>query len=169
MDEETLRLSEARHLYLEWCRTRLKERTVRDYDNTLRAVINVVGDPPVQTLTCLDLERYFAHLRRDHLDSKQQRRAPVSAVGFNAYLSRIRPFCRWMQARGYTRMDLSLGIARMRAPRPLRLRLTASQVQSLFDSASSPRDRALYAVGFFAALRACEIRSLRLHDLDLLT
>lgn len=140
---------------------------MRHYRYTLDTLIHVIGDQYIEDLTYLELERYFAYVRRDHVDSTGRQQPPVSASGHNNYLGRIKPFCRWLQSRGYTQVDLTLGVPRMREPRVIRLRLSAEQVRQLLDRAACPRDRALIAVGYFTMLRASEIRTLRIQDVNL--
>ncbi|NYG07769.1 integrase [Phycicoccus badiiscoriae] len=126
-----------------------------------------MGDLYADELRPIHLDRWFAHLRGPHVDSKGRLREPIGAGGFNAYLARVRPFLTWMYLNDLIDRDYGKTLRRMRRPHRIRLQLDQQQVRALLEDAATPRDRALIAVGFFTAMRQSELRSIRLGDLNM--
>ena len=160
-------LSEALTRFLVHCEAQYAAPTVRAYRITNQALLAHIGDLYADELRPIHLDRWFAHLRSPHVDSKGRLREPVSAGGFNAYLARVRPFLTWMYLNDLTDRDYGKTLHRMRRPHRVRLQLNQAQVRALLDGATTPRDRALIAVGFFTAVRQSELRTIRLGDLNL--
>ena len=160
-------LSEALGRFLVHCRAQHSARTVRAYRTTNLALVAYVGDLYADELRPVHLDRWFAHLRAPHVDSRGRLRDPIGAGGFNAYLSRVRPFIAWMYLNDLVDRDYGKTLRRMRRPQRVRLQLDRAQVRAMLEDAATPRDRALIAVGFFTAMRKSELRTIRLGDLDL--
>ena len=166
---ERARLSEALDQFLVHCEAQHAIRTVRAYRTTNLAMLAHIGDLYADELRPIHVDRWFAHLRDPHVDSKSQLREPIGAGGFNAYLARVRPFLTWMYLNDLTDRDYGKTLHRMRSPHRVRLQLNKDQVRALLDDAATPRDRALIAVGFFTAMRQSELRTIRLGDLNMAT
>lgn len=164
---ERVRLSWALERYLVHCGAQHARRTVDAYRTTNVALLAHMGDLYADELRPIHLDRWFAHLRGPHVDSKGRLREPIGAGGFNAYLSRVRPFLAWMYLNDLIDRDYGKTLRRMRRPHRVRLQLDKAQVSALLEDAATPRDRALIAVGFFTAMRQSELRTIRLGDLNL--
>jgi integrase len=164
---ERVRLSEALERFVLHCEAQHARRTVYAYRITNVALLAHTGDLYADELRPVHLDRWFAHLRGPHVDSKGRHRGPIGAGGFNAYLSRVRPFLTWMYLNDLIDRDFGKTLHRMRRPHRVKLQLDAAQVRALLEDAATPRDRALIAVGFFTAMRRSELQAIRLRDVDL--
>ncbi|HEV7196063.1 MAG TPA: tyrosine-type recombinase/integrase [Pedococcus sp.] len=164
---ERVRLSEALERFVLHCEAQHARRTVYAYRITNVALLAHTGDLYADELRPVHLDRWFAHLRGPHVDSRGRRRGPIGAGGFNAYLSRVRPFLTWMYLNDLIDRDFGKTLHRMRRPHRVKLQLDAAQVRALLEDAATPRDRALIAVGFFTAMRRSELQAIRLRDVDL--
>jgi integrase len=151
------------------CEAQYASRTVEAYRSTILSFIAYTGDLYADELRSTHIERWFAHLRAPHVDSKGALRAPISAGGFNTYLGRMRPFVAWMFDNDLVERDYGKALHRVRRPQKVRLQLDRAQVRALLDDAATPRDRALIALAFFTGMRGSELRSIRLCDLDMET
>lgn len=161
------RLSKAIEVYLQRCSLRLSTNTVRSYRMTLERLLAHTGDLYCESLRPHHFEEFLSSLLVQHTDANGILRAPVQAKSFNGYLARVQPFARWLLSRGMTKTDLLADCQRHREPKKIRLRLEPEQVWDLLDAATSPRDRVLVALAVQTAMRASEIRTLRVGDLDM--
>ncbi len=161
-----IRLTAAREQYLQGS-PRLADRTISSYRFTIGAFIRYTGDVYVENLRPRHVEAFLAHLSGPHEDGHGKPRDGLSGVSMNGYISRLKPFFAWLGNRAMTKGHLMVEVKRFRAGRPLKLRLDSSQLWDLLDAAGEGRDRALIAVAIHTALRASEIQSLRVGDLDL--
>jgi len=136
------------------------------YRTTNLLLLAHMGDLYTDELRPIHIERWLGHLRSEHVDSRGRVRQPISAGGFNAYLSSVRPFITWMYFNDLVARDYGETLRRRRRPHRVRLQLDRAQMRALLDGAESPRDRALLAMGFFTAMRASELRPIRVGDLN---
>ena len=164
---QRVRLSKALEQFLLHCQAQHARRTVYAYRITNVALLAHTGDLYADELRPVHLDRWFAQLRGPHVDSRGRRRGPIGAGGFNAYLSRVRPFLTWMYLNDLIDRDFGKTLHRMRRPHRVKLQLDAAQVRALLEDAATPRDRALIALGFFTAMRKSELQAIRLRDVDL--
>jgi site-specific recombinase XerD len=133
--------------------------TVRGFTvATQRGYIRAVGDftaflgrSPDQA-SAEDLRRYQLHMRS----------AGASATSMNAAVSALRFFF------GVTlgRDDAQVGMTTVREPRKLPVILSPGEVRRLLDAAPGLKYRAALSVAYGAGLRASEVVSLKVSDID---
>ena len=99
-----------------------------------------------------DLRRYQLHLRS----------SGSSATSINAAVSALRFFFGVTLGRG----DAQAGMTTVREPRKLPVVLSPAEVARLLDAAPGPKYRAALSVAYGAGLRASEVVSLKLTDID---
>ena len=99
-----------------------------------------------------DLRRYQLHLRS----------SGSSATSINAAVSALRFFFGVTLGRG----DAQAGMTTVREPRKLPVVLSPAEVARLLDAALGPKYRAALSVAYGAGLRASEVVSLKLTDID---
>jgi len=93
-------------------------------------------------------------------------RPPVlSAASFNNYRQYLVQFFDHCRAEGWITADPMRYVRPARVRRKLRLQLTAAECRQMIDSAE-PRDRIALALGINTALRARDITTLRVGDVD---
>ncbi len=99
-----------------------------------------------------DLRRYQLHLRSNG----------ASATSMNAAVSALRFFFTVTLGRG----DAQAGMTTVREPRKLPVILSPEEVRQLLDAAPGLKYRAALSVAYGAGLRASEVVSLKLSDID---
>ncbi len=99
-----------------------------------------------------DLRRYQLHMRSNG----------ASATSMNAAVSALRFFFTVTLGRG----DAQVGMTTVREPRRLPVVLSPEEVARLLDAASGLKYRAALSVAYGAGLRASEVVSLKLADID---
>ncbi len=99
-----------------------------------------------------DLRRYQLHMRSNG----------ASATGMNAAVSALRFFFGVTLGRG----DAQAGMTTVREPRRLPVVLSPEEVRRLLDAAPGLKYRAALSVAYGAGLRASEVVSLKLADID---
>ena len=159
-EERTMKIEESIPLYLDYRRSEgYKSNTVRADLVALRRVQKI--------LPGMDLD----HITPQHIDAiyteMNERRLRPSTV--NLSTAAMRSFFRWAIDRGYrTRKDNPVQGRRYRpADRQPQTRVPMSMFPALLDAATSPRDRALIALGLYTMARKTEITGIRISDLDL--
>ena len=140
-------------------RRMIEDMTVRGFTvATQRGYIRAVGDftaflgrSPDQA-SAEDLRRYQLHMRS----------AGASATSMNAAVSALRFFF------GVTlgRDDAQVGMTTVREPRKLPVILSPGEVRRLLDAAPGLKYRAALSVAYGAGLRASEVVSLKVSDID---
>lgn len=125
--------------------------TQRGYIRAVRDFTAFLGRPPDQA-GAEDLRRYQLHMRSEG----------ASATTMNATVSALRFFF------GVTldREDSQAGMTTVREPRRLPVVLSPEEVARLLDAASSLKYRAALSVAYGAGLRASEVVSLKVCDID---
>ncbi len=125
--------------------------TQRGYIRAIRDFTSFFGRSPDQA-TAEDLRRYQLHMRSNG----------ALATSMNAAVSALRFFF------GVTlgRDDAQAGMTTVRAPRRLPVILSPEEVGQLLDAAPGLKYRAALSVAYGAGLRALEVVSLKLADID---
>lgn len=163
------RLSEALDDYLNFRRNRLAEATFKNERHVLTRFVADVGDLQVRHLTPDHVERWFYGtngLMAEHRTRDGQVRKPIAASTHNYIRTRLKEFFAYLARRGMTRADLLQQVVPQRVPTKARLQPSADMLWSMLDSADCPRDRAILATAMNTGLRASEICSLRVGDVD---
>lgn len=98
----------------------------------------------------------------------------LAARTIHRKLSPVRTFCRYLVREGYIHADPTDGITRPKLPRRLPKALSVEEVTTLLqyqpkDPVAAVRDRAILELMYGAGLRASEVASLNLEDIDLET
>ena len=109
-------------------------------------------DRPPDEGTAEDLRRFQVHLRAEG----------VSATTMNAAVSALRFFFRVTLMRG----DAEVGMTTVRTPHRLPVILSPEEVARLLDHAPGLKAKAALSVAYGAGLRASEVVSLKVSDID---
>lgn len=125
--------------------------TQRGYLRTVADFTAFFGRPPDQA-SAEDLRRYQVHMRS----------LGASATTMNAAVSALRFFFGVSLGRG----DASVGMTTVREPRRLSVILSPEEVARLLDAAPGLKAKAALSVSYGAGLRASEVVSLKVTDID---
>jgi len=125
--------------------------TQRGYLLAVRNFTAFLGRPPDRSDT-EDLRRYQLHMRT----------SGASATTMNAAVSALRFFFGVTLGRG----DANIGMTTVREPRKLPVVLSPGDVERLLNAAPGPKYRAALSVAYGAGLRASEVVSLKVSDID---
>jgi site-specific recombinase XerD len=125
--------------------------TQQSYIRVVRDFTAFLGRPPDQA-DAEDLRRYQLHMRSQG----------ASATSMNAAVSALRFFF------GVTlgREDAEAGMTTLREPRKLPVVLSPQEVARLLDASPGLKYRAALSVAYGAGLRASEVVSLKVSDID---
>ena len=140
-------------------RRMIEDMTVRGFSaSTQRGYIHAVRDFTA-FLGCSPDQAGAEDLRRYQLDMRSR---GASATTMNAAVSALRFFF------GVTlgRHDAQIGLSTVRAPRRLPVILSPDEVARLLDAATSVKYKAALSLAYGAGLRASEVVSLKLIDID---
>ena len=125
--------------------------TQQSYIRVVRDFTAFLGCPPDQG-DAEDLRRYQLHMRSQG----------ASATSMNAAVSALRFFFGVTLARE----DAEAGMTTLREPRKLPVVLSPQEVARLLDAAPGLKYRAALSVAYGAGLRASEVVSLKVSDID---
>jgi site-specific recombinase XerD len=125
--------------------------TQRGYIRAVRDFTAFFGRSPDRA-SAEDLRRYQLHMRS----------IGASATSMNAGVSALRFFFTVTLGRG----DAQVGMTTVREPRKLPVMLSPEEVARLLDAAPGLRYRAALSLAYGAGLRASEVVSLKLSDID---
>ena len=156
-----MRASQAVTQYLTWCEATGKaQNTLRNRRTALDRFVAVNRNPQTQAIDANMIDTWTVASRH------------LAAGSFNLAISNLRGWLRWMRVRNLVTMDVDMLMAstgRRKAPPRERRRIPLDQFPRLLDAAGDrhPRDRMVVACGLFLFLRASEIRTLRVRDVDL--
>ncbi|MEN8176262.1 MAG: site-specific integrase [Pseudomonadota bacterium] len=125
--------------------------TQQGYIRAVRDFTAFFGHSPDQACA-EDLRRYQLHMRS----------RGASATGMNAAVSALRFFFTVTLGRD----DAQVGMTTVREPRKLPVILSPEEVRRLLDAAPGLKYRAALSVAYGAGLRASEIVSLKMSDID---
>jgi len=125
--------------------------TQQGYIRAVRDFAAFLGNSPDRA-TAEDLRRYQLHMREQG----------VPATGMNAAVSALRFFF------GVTlgRDDAQAGMVTVREPRKLPVVLSPDEVARLLDAAPGLKYKAAFSIAYGAGLRASEVVSLKIGDID---
>lgn len=101
-------------------------------------------------------ERYFNKIRPPAY-------APSS---FNLYRQHLNSFWTYTRERGWVHTNPMMHIDALRVPRKPKLLLSAEELIELLNSTDNPRDRAAIAIGMNTGLRAADIMTLKVGDVN---
>jgi integrase len=148
------------------------ENTQIQDQRILTRLLKDVGNLQMRYLTPLHIATWFygEHgLRNEHHgDQYGSKPLPgISETTHNKYRSRLQVFFKWCAQRGIIRKDLLEDVPRLHEPKKRRQQPPPDVLLGLLDSAATPRDRAYLAFAVNSALRASEMLSIRVGDVDL--
>ena len=126
--------------------------TQRGYITAVKNFTAFLGRSPDQA-GAEDLRRYQLHMRSNG----------ASATSMNAAVSALRFFFGVTLGRG----DAQVRMTTVREPRKLPVILSPEEVARLLDAARGPKYRAALSLAYGAGLRASEVVSLKLSDIDI--
>lgn len=121
--------------------------------------VRALGHLQVGSLTAAHLE--------DFLMGPDAPRWTMAPSSYNKLRSRLSGFLKFCQRNGWLSVDPMAHLKARKVPARERFRLSPSELLALPDFADHPRDRALLILAMNTALRASEIRRIRLRDVDL--
>ncbi len=127
------------------------EKTQKDYIRCVKNLAAFIGRPP-QTAVAEDLRLYRLHLVQ----------SPLGAASVNSAMTALRFFF----SITLDRYDLLKSLFRVEQPRKLPTVLTQEEVACLLDAAPSAKYKAALSVAYGAGLRASEVLSLKVSDID---
>jgi site-specific recombinase XerD len=125
--------------------------TQRAYIRAVRDFTAFFGRSPDQA-SAEDLRRYQLHMRSEG----------ASATSMNTAVSALRFFFGVSLGRG----DAQVGMTTVREPRKLPVILSPEEVARLLDAAPGPKYQAALSLAYGAGLRASEVVSLKISDID---
>lgn len=125
--------------------------TQRGYIRAVKDFTAFLGRSP-DCASAEDLRRYQLHMRS----------GGASATSMNAAVSALRFFFTVTLGRN----DAKEGMTTVRTPRKLPVILSPEEVTRLLDAAPGLKYRAALSLAYGAGLRACEVVSLRVSDID---
>mgnify|MGYP002725601745 CR=1 FL=1 len=126
-------------------------KTQKSYLRMVRDFAAFVGRPPDAANT-EDLRRYQHHMRT----------SGATATSMNAAVSALRFFFSVTLARG----DAGVGLTTVREPRKVPVVLSPEEVARLLEAAAGAKYKAALSVAYGAGLRASEVVSLKVTDID---
>ena len=159
LDENPRSFSGAASDFLRSLRVKQRaDRTIRNYEQTLRRFLEVNGNLLLKNIREDHVEKYFEHAART--------RGPAS---LNIDRVALNTFFEW--ARKGRRMkpdhDPMWNIDAFKVFRKERRRVHVDDFPRLLDAAGHPRDRMVIALGLYLFLRQSEMISLKVEDVDL--
>lgn len=138
-----------------------KPGTLRNYRNSIRNLIDVVGDRPIGSYTPYDID-----LMANSLSDSGIQDSTINRITDN--LSAIFKWAIWAGDLKVARNPVQGRRRRPVKPKD-RLRVPLEGFGPLLAQEGHERDRILVAVGLFMFLRQSEMRALRIKDIDLST
>jgi integrase/recombinase XerD len=127
------------------------EKAQKDYIRCVKNLAAFIGRPP-ETATAEDLRLYRLHLVQ----------SPLGASSVNSYMTALRFFF----SITLDRYELRKPLFRVEQPRKLPTVLTQEEVARLLDAAPGAKYKAALSVAYGAGLRASEVLSLKVSDID---
>lgn len=136
-------------------------KTVKAYTGVLDLMVRYVGSGKnVRNITAKDMEEFF-------VTGKLARTKMVSPATVNRDLTIVSGFLKFCESRAWNNHLILRNIKRFPKQEKHRLRLSAHELWTVLEFQKHPRDRMIIALGMNTALRASEIASLRVGDVDL--
>lgn len=107
------------------------------------------------------------HIEGFLITGPQARKAVVASTTFNTEVTYMKGFVDFCHSRRWVDRTVMENVRRVVEPEKRRLRLSLSEMLFMLEDQDHPRDRLIVAMGLNTALRASEIASLRIRDVDL--
>lgn len=149
-------LSDALDEYLAIRAVHLAPTSLANDRSQSRAFVSGIGDCRVSALTPQRVEAWFIG------EAERQQ-----AASYNKVRQRVSGFIKFLTSRGWLVGDPLAMVGKRKTVKRERLRLSAEELLELPDYAASDRDKAIIILACNTAMRASEIRGLRVKDLDL--
>lgn len=130
--------------------------TVRSHMATARRLLAHVGNVQMRNITPRHIDTYFA-----------ERQVRLSPASLNIERSALNVMFGYAMQRRYITENPAAHRRMFRKVKRERTRVPARDFPALLDCAHHPQDRVIVALGLFLFLRASEIRTLRVGDVDL--
>lgn len=154
--KETPLLSEALDEYMTIRATHLARTSLANDRSQLRCFVRGMGDCRTGALTPQKVEAFFV--------AEAARQQPAS---YNKVRQRVKLFIDFLLERRYVSRNPMVMVTKRPVIKRERLRLSPDELLELPSFANSERDKAILVLACNTALRADEIRNLRVKDLDL--
>lgn len=143
--------------YQETRAPKVSPATHRNDGSLLTTFCRAMGEAKqVHLVTQRQVELWFA------AEARRQK-----ASSYNKVRTRVKGFLDFCTRRGWVSVDLLVEVGTLRVVKQERLRLSVVELLDLPRHAGNPRDRAFITVACNTALRANELCSLRIRDVDL--
>lgn len=156
-------LSDAIDEYLGVRKRRWKAGTLANNQGVLKQFLADIGNLQIKNLHASHVERFFF----ESINGSVPRCERLAPGSFNKVLDCVRGFLRWCERRGYLRRNLIEEIDSRKVVKRERMRLSPGQLMALLDAASNARDRAYIALAINTGMRARDICTLRVKDVNL--
>lgn len=154
-------LGEVAAEYIEYKERAYAANTARAYRLALNQFVRAVGpDLGIRSVTSKHCQTYF-------LTAPKARVKVLKPQSFNHEKGLLSAFFSYCVLHGYCLSNPMASVPNVRVPKAKRLRLSADELRQMLDMQEHPRDRAVVAMAINTALRASELASLRLSDVDL--
>jgi integrase len=155
---QTPAITEAINQYMK-SKAHMRPKTVQNQGLAIRRFARHVGaDRPIGNLTATQVERFFTTAL-----------AGQQASSVNKMKNHLTGFFDYCSRKGWVRRDLLVEIKRRPVPHVERLRITPLELTRMLDLPADPRDRAILAMLANSGLRAAELRSIQVRDVNLET
>ena len=137
---------------------RLSPATLKDKRRAIRRLIKTAGNVPVHTLDDMAMDVLFEEMSDT-----------CGAGALNSALVHLGVFFKWCVSRKMAPLAFNPLAERKRwdLPDVRKTILPVGEFAPLLEAAKTPRDRMIVAIGLYLFLRASEIRTIQLRDLDL--
>lgn len=145
--------------YQETREPKVSRATHRNDWSLLRAFAREIGEKKqIHTITQREVELWFA------AEAKRQK-----ASSYNKVRTRVKGFLDFARRRGWVSIDLLGEVGTLKVVKEERLRLSPTELLDLPNHTTNDRDRAFITLACNTALRANELCSLRIRDVDLVS
>jgi integrase/recombinase XerD len=147
----------------------LSSRTLETYQHRLTYLVDFLGDPEVTSITTDDLRRFFHHLRHEYAPTRWGGdQSPITGRTLRNYWVACRSFYTWAK----TELGVEDALAPIPAPKANSTQpdpFTKEEVQAIIRAAANIRDQAILTFLLDTGVRASELCSLKVADVDLQT
>lgn len=132
----------------------LSPRTLKNYEYTLRKLLNVFYKP-VSTITTADIKMLMF--------SEAEKKSPSS---MNTFMTPIRLFFQWLQNEEFIIKNPCASIKPVKEPKRMRKPLTEEQVEILRDCMLTRRERAILEFFLSTGCRLSEVLNVKINEVD---
>lgn len=148
-----LMLDELIRQNLEWVKENRAPGTYALYELYLHQFLKFIGNPPVSSITRLDLERFYAWAKKHHSKSAN--------VG-NSYLRHVKTALLWAEDMGLCECPVKK-FPRMTEVPPKTIRFNDDEMKKFINGIPDEDFRDMIVFGFLTGLRPQELRALERH------